>query len=85
MLKEPILGTWALPDGSSITIVKTASGYGLSEGGQIVPAQMSVSGNKVTFQSRINQADWRFDGTLKGDEMVGQITAVYPISYRRKT
>ncbi|HEX9209153.1 MAG TPA: hypothetical protein VF901_01465 [Bradyrhizobium sp.] len=67
-----------------MTVVKTLSGYGLSENGQIVPANFSISGNKVIMQIHMNGMQLRFDGIINGDEMSGQLTSAQPMSYRRQ-
>jgi hypothetical protein len=67
-----------------MTVVKTPGGYGISENGQTVPANFSIAGNKVVMQVHLNGMQVRFDGTINGDEMSGQLTSAQPMSYRRQ-
>jgi hypothetical protein len=82
--KDPLVGSWVNPTGAVMTVVKTPGGYGLSENGQIVPANFSMSGNKVIMQTRLNGVQIQFDGIINGDEMSGQIFSAQPMSYRRQ-
>jgi hypothetical protein len=67
-----------------MTVVKTPGGYGISKNGQTVPANFSIAGNKVVMQVHLNGMQVRFDGTINGDEMSGQLTNAQPMSYRRQ-
>ncbi|RXT42092.1 hypothetical protein [Bradyrhizobium betae] len=68
-----------------MTVVKTPGGYGLSENGQTVPANFSMSGDKVIMQVNLNGMQVRFDGIIDVDEMRGQLTSSQPMSYRRQS
>ncbi|MGY8705635.1 hypothetical protein RAD16_07800 [Bradyrhizobium sp. 18BD] len=67
-----------------MTVVKTLGGYGLSENGQIFPANFSISGNSVNMEVLMDGMQFRFDGSISGDEMNGQLVIARPMSYRRQ-